>query len=85
MSPSVGKLIDKLTNPNEVSITNDEIEVAMQALKCNCIAEIETVPDKYDDYKKNQEHNVEVITHYLGELFKQENNLQQIRQSEQKN
>lgn len=55
MSPSLGKLIDKMNRPNEVSITNGDIEVAMQAVKCSCIAEIEAVPDKYYDYKKNQD------------------------------
>lgn len=85
MSPSFGKLIDKMNRPNEVSITNGDIEVAMQAVKCSCIAEIEAVPDKYYDYKKNQEHNVEIITHYFGEFLKQENNFQQSQQLEQEN
>ena len=77
MSPSVCKLIDKLSRPTEVTITNDEIDIAMQALKCNSIASIESVPDKYKDYKHNQEHNIEQIAHYIGELFKQENDFQQ--------
>ena len=85
MSPSLGRLMDKMNRPNEVSITNGEIDVAMQAVKCKCIAEIETVPDKYHDYKKNQEHNVEIITHFFGEFLKQENNLQQLQQLEQEN
>ncbi len=85
MSPSLGKLIDKMNRPNEVSITNGDIEVAMQAVKCKCIAEIETIPDKYHDYKNNQEHNVEIITHYFGEFLKQENNFQQSQQLEQEN
>ncbi len=76
MSPSVKKLVDKLSRPN-VTITNEEIDVAMQALKCNSIAAIESVPDKYQDYKSEQEHNIEQIAHYMGKLFKQENTLQQ--------
>lgn len=83
MSPPLEKLIDKMNRPNEVSITNGEIEVAMQAVKCSCIAEIEAVPDKYHDYKKIQEHNVEIITHYFGEFLKQENNYQQSQQLDQ--
>ncbi len=85
MSPPLEKLIDKMNHPNEVSITNGEIEVALQAVKCSCIAEIEAVPDKYHDYKKIQEHNVEIITHYFGEFLKQENNFQQSQQLEQEN
>ena len=85
MSPPLEKLIDKMNHPNEVSITNGEIDVAMQALKCHYNAIIEAVPDKYQGYKKNQEHNVEIITHYFGEFLKQENNLQQLQQLEQEN
>ena len=81
MSPSVSNLVDKLSRPTEVTITNGEIDVAMQALKCNSIASIESVPDKYQNYKHKQEHNIEQLAHYMGELFKEENNLQQVKQN----
>ena len=77
MSPSLAKFIDKLSRPQQVSISNSEIDTAMMALKHECFAEIEAISDEYQDYKHNQEHNVECLLHYMGELFKQENDLQQ--------
>lgn len=80
--PKFMKLIQKLCDAKSVSITNTEIDQAMEALKSKNKADIEALPDEDADYKQIQETNIEQVCHWLGEFFKQANTYQQKKNSQ---